>query len=202
MVIGLVGLAAMAIPAFGHSHGALSGHAAHGVSHAAHGAAPVTAASARGALQHLLPADAARESRWRFLPSPRALFSLLALYGAFGNAALHAFRLSFLAAVLAAAVPALLIEWLLVRPLWNVLFRVQAAACSPLEQLIMSEALAVVPFRNGRGIVSTVRDGRRVQLVAALREDQRAFPVKVGDRLSIEDVDAANERVTVALLRG
>jgi hypothetical protein len=37
MVIGLVGLAAMAIPAFGHAHGALSGHGAHGVSHAMHG---------------------------------------------------------------------------------------------------------------------------------------------------------------------
>src|SRR5882724_7563280 len=31
MVIGLVGLAAMAIPAFGHTRGVLSGHAAHGI---------------------------------------------------------------------------------------------------------------------------------------------------------------------------
>jgi hypothetical protein len=48
-------------------------------------------------------------------------------------------------------------------------------------------------------MVSTVRDARRVQLAAQLRRDQAALPVKVGDRLLIEDVDAANERVTVSL---
>ncbi len=214
LVIGLVGLAAMAIPAFGHSHGALSGHGAHaGIGHAAHGplghgavhgsahanAAPVVS-SARGALQHLLPADAAHASGWRFVPSPRAVFSLLALYGAFGNAGVHAFHLPFLVAALAASFPALLVERLLVRPLWNLVFRLEAPACSPLEQLVLSEAEAVTTFRNGRGMVSTVRDGRRVQLVATLRKDQEALPVKVGARLVIEDVDSANERVTVSVV--
>jgi hypothetical protein len=210
MVIGLVGLAAMAIPAFGHGHGALSGHdalsghaalhgaAAHGIGHAA--AAPQVG-SARGALSQLLPADPAHESRLRFLPSPRALFSVLALYGAFGNAALHAFHLPLLLAALGAALPALLVEWGLVRPLWRVLFRVQGRESTPLEQLVLSEARAEVPFRNGRGLVSTVRDGRRVQLVAALRQDQLSLPVKVGDRLLIEEVDPARERVTVTLAR-
>jgi hypothetical protein len=203
MVIGLVGLAAMAIPAFGHGHGALSGHGlqggvVHGVGHAP--ATPGLAAS-RAALQQVVPADPAHESRWRAVPSPRALFSMLALYGAFGNAALHAFHLPRAFAALAAVVPALLVEWALVRPLWRVLFRVQGVACTPLEQLVLSEAQAVVPFRNGRGLVSTVRDGRRVQLSACLREDERAVPVNVGDRLVIQDVDAARERVTVTLNR-
>ena len=97
-------------------------------------------------------------------------------------------------------VPALLVERALVRPLWNVLFRIQAPACSPLKQLVLDEA--VVPFRNGRGMVSTVRDGRRVQLVAYLRKEQGALPVKVGDRLLIEEVDAAQERVTVSIFHG
>ena len=204
MVIGLVGLAAMAIPAFGHSHGALSGHgalhggAAHGVGHAA--AAP-SLGSGRAALQQVLPADPAHESRWRLLPSPRALFSVLALYGAFGNAGVHAFHLSLVLAALAALPPTLLVEWLFVRPLWNALFRVQGAACSPLGHLVSSEARAVVPFRNGRGLVSTVRDGRRVQLAASLRKDQQALPVKVGDRLLIEDVDPTRERLTVTVPR-
>jgi hypothetical protein len=57
-----------------------------------------------------------------------------------------------------------------------------------------------VPFRNGKGVVSTLRDGRRVQFAALLREDQRALPVKVGDRLLIERVDAGRERVTVSIL--
>lgn len=212
MVIGLVGLAAMAIPAFGHSHGALSGHgishgvhgishAAHAPSHVAHGMSHASVPTSRGALQQLIPADTAHERRWRWLPSPRAVFSMLALYGAFGNAAVHAFRLSTATAALAAVAPACLIEWLLVRPLWNVLFRVQAAECSPLGQLALSEARAVVPFRNGRGLVSTVRDGRQVQLAARLREDQRSFAVQVGDRLLIEEVDVSKERVTVSVVR-
>jgi len=202
MVIGLVGLAAMAIPAFGHGHGALSGHgtlSGHGgVSHA--GPTSLGGSTGRGALQQLLPADPAHESRLRFLPSPRAVFSVLALYGAFANAAEHAFHLPVLLAALSAALPALFVEWALVRPLWRLLFRVQGAACTPLEQLVLSEAEAVVPFRNGRGLVSTVRDGRRVQLVASLRADQLALPVRVGDRLVIEDVDASRESVTVTVL--
>ncbi len=207
MVIGLVGLAAMAIPAFGHGHGALSGHAAgHGIGHAgsahahviAH--APAAPSGVRGALQQLLPADPAHQSRWRLLPTPRGVFSVLALYGAFGNAALHALHLSPWAAALCALLPAFLIETLLVRRLWNLVFRLEAPACSPLEQLIASEARAVVPFRNGKGLVSTVRDGRSVQLVASLRADQQVLPVKVGDRLLIEDVDASRERVTVTLI--
>ncbi len=210
LVIGLVGLVAMAIPAFGHSHGGLSGHSApgtlvhgahvHGAS-IGHASSPSVLANTRGALQHLLPADTAHASGWRFVPSPRAVFSVLALYGAFGNAALHAFHLPPSIAALAAALPALLVERLLVRPLWNLVFRLEAPACSPLEQLVLSEAEAVTAFRNGRGMVSTVRDGRRLQLVATLRSDQATQPVKVGSRLLIEDVDAANERVTVSLAR-
>jgi hypothetical protein len=193
LVIGLVGLGAMAVPAFGHSHGALS-------SHGAHGGTP-HAPSARGALQHLLPADGARTSSWRFVPSPRAVFSVSALYGAFGNAGVHAFHLPLLVAALAAALPAVLVERVLVRPLWNLVFRLEAPACSPLEQLVLTEAEAVTPFRNGRGMISTVRDGRRVQLVATFRAGEDAQSVKVGTRLLIEDVDASHERVTVSVAR-
>lgn len=204
MVIGLAGLAAMAIPAFGHSHGALTGHGALGHGGMAHGVSHATTTPSltggRGALSQVLPADPAHESRWRFVPSPRAVFSVLALYGAFGNAAVHALHLPSALAALAAVLPALLIEWACVRPLWRVLFRVQGGASTPLEELVLSEATAVVPFRNGRGLVSTVRDGRHVQLAASLRSDQREQPVKVGDRLLIEEVDAARERVTVAIL--
>ena len=212
MVIGLVGLAAMAIPAFGHGHGALSGHgAAHGVGHAGgahcgvhgagHGMSHASAGDGRGVLSQLLPADAARTSAWRFVPSPRAVFSLLALYGAFGNAAMHALHQPLFVATVGAVVPAVLVERLLVRPLWNLVFRLEAPASSPLAQLVSSEARAIVVFRNGKGMVSTVRDGRSVQLVAYLREDQDHVPVRVGDRLSIESVDAAKERVIVSIIQ-
>jgi hypothetical protein len=188
LVVGLVGLGLMAVPAFGghhhlfgvrgHGHAPLAGHHA--------GSAPGQAPSA-GLAQ-------------RFLPSPRGVFSLLALYGAFGNALMHAAHFGRGSAALIAIAPALAIEWIVVRPIWNLLYRFQGQASGPLEALILSEAEAVVPFRNGRGLVATVRDGRRVQLSARLCEGQSAVPVAFGQRLRIEDVDARRECVTVSVL--
>jgi hypothetical protein len=123
-----------------------------------------------------------------------------ALYGAFGNALVHAAHLATGVAAVLAIPPALLVERLLVRPVWNLLFRFQGDASTPLEQLILSEAQAVVPFRNGRGMITTVRDGRRVQLNARLRPEDATRPVVFGQRLRIEDVDARRERVTVSVI--
>jgi hypothetical protein len=136
----------------------------------------------------------------RFIPSPRALFSMFALYGAFGNALVHAGHLTGGTAALIAIGPAFLVERFLIRPVWNLLFRFQAQASSSLEELILSEAHAVVPFRNGRGLITTIRDGRRVQLHARLCDQDAALPVNFGQRLRIEEVDARRERVTVSLL--
>jgi hypothetical protein len=179
LVVGLVGLGVMAVPAFGGHHH-LFGVRGHGHAPVAHGAAPHS-----GLAQ-------------RFLPSPRAVFSLLALYGAFGNALVHAAHFSRGGAALLAVVPALAVEWILVRPIWNLLYRFQGQASAPLEALILSEAEAVVPFRNGRGLVAIVRDGRHVQPSARLREGEAS--VAVGQRLRIEDVDARRECVTVSVL--
>jgi hypothetical protein len=66
----------------------------------------------------------------------------------------------------------------------------------------MSEATAVTPFRGGRGVVSVVREGRLVQFSARLIEAQTSLPVRVGDRLRIEDVESARERVTVSVVGG
>jgi hypothetical protein len=221
MVIGLVGLVMMALPALGghrslppthgHAHGAGLGH--HGV-HAGppapgHGAAgahvahahptAIRAAQAERLIVATTGATTARGGR-RFIPSPRAVFSLFALYGASGNALVHAAHLTTGRAALIALGPALLVEGLLIRPVWRLLFRFRAEASSPLEQLILTEARAVVPFRNGRGLVTTIRDGRQVQLSARLCEQQVAFPVAFGQRLRIEDVDARHERVTVSVI--
>ena len=222
MVVGLVGLGVMAMPILGgraHAHlspgaptvghavGAAMGHGAHSIGAAAArgggGAATSSSLGSRAAgASETLPADAqVGRGRLRLLPSPRAMFSVLALYGAFGNALVHAAHLEVGLAALIALVPALLIEWFLVRPLWSLLFRFQGHPSTPLEELVLAEARAVVPFRNGRGIVSTVRDGRLVQLAARLRDDEASVPVKVGDRLRIEDVDAARERLTVSIDR-
>ena len=126
---------------------------------------------------------------------------MLALYGAFGNALFETLHLTIVLAALAALFPTLLVERFAVRPLWNLLFRFQGQSSGRLEELIFGEARAVSAFRNGRGIVSTNREGRLVQLRARLCDAQATLPVKVGDRLRIEDVDATRERVTVSLLR-
>jgi len=204
MVVGLVGLAVMAIPAFAHHHHHHVSAPRGGPSLSGDGVAPHHGLAAHGAKspsRELVPADTDHGQNLRFIPSPRAICSVVALYGAFGNALVHAAHLSTGVALLVAAAPALLIEQVVIKRLWNLVFRFQGAASSPLESLIFTEALAVVPFRNGRGLVSAVRDGRSVQLVAELRQDQAMLPVKVGERLRIEDVDPSRERVTVSLLR-
>ncbi len=236
MVIGLVGLAVMAVPAFlahgshgagahlpAHGHG-IGHHAlgAHGAAHAqlgahapAHGAASPPLHGHAGAQQSeanapvltnapsnaaLIPADTPSQGR-RLIPSPRGVLTALALFGAFGNAAQQLLSVPMLIAALVALVPTLVVERFLVRPLWNLVFRFQAPPAPPLDAILLSEAVAVVPFHNGRGVVSTNRDGRVIQLSARLRDEEAHVPVKVGDRLCIEQVDAAHERVTVSLLR-
>lgn len=215
MLVGLVGLFLMAMPAFGHHGHAHAGHGGRAVfGHG--GAAPRlgggrggggrtladvgAAASAASARREIAAASATPIRLLRFVPSPRAVCSVLALYGAFGNALVHAGHMRFATATFAAVLPALLVEHFVVRPVWNLLFRYQGQPSSALDALLLSEAQAVVPFRNGRGMVSVVRDGRIVQLAATLREDHAVMPVKVGDRLRIEDVDARRERVTVSVI--
>jgi hypothetical protein len=214
MVIGLAGLLVMAIPAFarhGHGHGhpahAHGGAVARGAAHgralgAGRAGAPVAGGGGTPGRNEVFAADPSAKSLLRLLPSPRAICSVLALYGAFANALVRAGHMKFAVAAVAALAPALLVEWFVVRPVWNLVFRFQAQPSLPLEAVVLSDATAVVPFRNGRGMVSLVRDGRLVQLAARLRDDQARVPVKVGDRLRIEDVDAERERVTVTVLSG
>lgn len=214
MVVGLTGLIMMAIPGLnrhghgighaghggihlGHGHGAghATGHIAggHTPAQATHGGAQAhTGSQGKESGQGLSPVGAAR-----LIPSPRILFSWLALYGAFGYS-LSTYMIPQWAA-LAAVLPALLIERFALTPLWNMLFQFQGKPSSPLEEMVMDEAEAVTPFRNGKGIVTVVRDGRTVQLSARLPESQATIPIKVGDKLRIEEVDAANERVIVTL---
>ncbi len=179
IVVGLAGLGVMALPALG-GHG----HVAPGGGH--HG------------LQNAFAMRKVGSSR--FLPSPRLIFSVLALYGAFGNALLHAGGLRPLTAALVAILPTLIVERFAVAPLWNLAFRFQAKPSSPLEVLVLGDAHAVTPFRNGRGIVAVVRDGRLVQFSARLAEPERGEArVRVGDRLLVEEVDSKRETLTVSV---
>lgn len=209
MAAGLTGLVVMAIPAFGRhghigtaqgigaaGHTGLHAGAAHGVTQAGAVVGQTLSAVGKGVAKSANKSA----SNLRFLPSPRMIFSLLALYGAFGNAFFGALHLPLAAAALLAIVPAALLERFAVTPLWNTLLAAQGKPCSPLEELTLCEAQAVTPFRNGKGIVAMERDGRLVQFSAQLTAEQANMPVHVGDRLRVEEVDTARERMTVTLL--
>jgi hypothetical protein len=205
IVAGLAGLVAMALPAFGkHASGAHVLHAGHVAKLAPGRGAIMTTAAATTALAKVSGTTAATvtagTSWMRFLPSPRTIFSSLALYGAFGNVLLAA-HLGFAWAALAAVVPAAIVERFAVLPLWRLMFRFQGQPSTPLTEVVMCEATAVTAFRRGRGMVSVVRDGRRVQFSARLVEAQVGLAVQVGDRLRVEDVDPERERLTVSMLK-
>ena len=224
IVIGLVGLTFMAIPGLGrHGQGAGHGvgHAGHGmnVGHGAGHAGHITAGHAAGHAGHAgaghatghpagtqaaggpqgkeaAPGDSA-VGMMRLIPSPRMIFSLMALYGAFGYALQP--HIGILLAALMALPPAAAIERFLITPLWNTMFKLEGKTNSPMESLVLSEAEAVTQFKNGKGVVAVEKDGRMVQFSARVPEDQFHMPIQVGDKLRIEEVDAANERVTVTL---
>lgn len=196
MVVGLAGLGVMALPALGrNSH---VGHGVHALraGHVARLAPGSHAVTAGKALVHTAQGPSGMT---RFVPSPRHVFTLLALYGAFANV-LVAVHLPVWCAAIVAVVPAALVDRFAVAPIWRVLFKLELQAARPLAEIVMSEATAVTAFRGGRGVVSIVRDGRLVQLSARLIDADAGLPVKVGDRLRIEDVDTARERVAVSVL--
>ena len=187
---GLTGLLLMALPGLaGHGH---AGHAGGHVPHLPHLTGKAGTPAPTGI--HASPMMG-----W-LLPNPRAIFSVLTLFGAFGFAIRHSSSLSTGMSALAALLPALLVEKLVMAPVWNLLVGFSGKPSTPLESIMMEEACAVTPFRNGRGMVSVEKDGRALQLRADLTGKDASMPVRVGDRLRIEDVDSARERVTVSLL--
>jgi len=208
MIVGLIGMVLMAIPGLNrHGHGGLAGHghaighAGHGISHSgqgAHLAGPGRLGGLRGGKGG--KEGAAGEGLLaRLIPSPRVVFSLLTAYGAFGYALVGAAHMPTLLAAWLAVIPAIALERYALEPFWRAMLQFQGTPCAPLTEMVMCEAVAVTPFRNGKGVVSVVREGRDVQFSARLLENQAAMPVQVGDRLRVEEVDDAHERVVVSL---
>jgi hypothetical protein len=202
IVVGTAGLFAMALPAFGRAAHFGGSHGPHAVP--APSSASAVSAHASGGHAHGPAVSAPGRGGWLgetlgFFLSPRAIFSMLALYGAAGNALVRAGHLAPSLAALVAVVPAVVVERLVVTPLWNLMFRYQAAPSSPLNQLLLSEAKAVTAFKNGRGIVAVERDGRSVQFMARLPSSQAMMPVRVGTKLRVDEVDGARECLLVTL---
>lgn len=228
LCLGLGGLLLMALPGVrrhGHAtHTRARGQVARGraVAHASqHGRVGTRAAlhhagghGAKGAPapQHATAARTARagqgvsgvgrsvaDTLLRYMPEPRVIFSVLALFGAFGNVLVRTLHLPFWISTLVAAVAALLLEWLVVSRLWRVALKFTGEPTSPLDSLVMDRAEAVTTFRNGKGIVSAVIDGRAIQLSAELIAEDRELPVRVGEHVTIQEVDPDHERVRVSV---
>ena len=226
VVLGAAGMAAMALLGFtsSHSGGAhahdTSGHEFHGVgghihtNPTAHPAAPsaphvvhiggkpysVAHSPVATGHGHLVGSDVSawKQFAWNWL-SPRVLFNFLVGFGATG---LVIERL--VGPVLAlpiAVVGGVAFESLVVRPIFNSLFRFESQPAQTLESAIMSQGKAVTGFDvNGNGLVSLELGGEVVQILGTLTRDERSAGVRVraGDAVRIEDVDSARNRITVS----
>ena len=214
LILGVVGLILMALPGL-NQHSSIGGHdglhiGSHSADHGAmvvHPAGTHTHASGANVPAHdaLSTAQGGVNSQHSgfeatsLIPTPRAIFTVMALFGAFAFALQESLHLSAPLSGFAAIVPAVAIEYLAARPLWNWMFSFQGKPSSPLETMILKEARAVTPFSNGKGVVAINHDGRVVQFSASLPAHQSMMPVHVGDALCIDEVDAARQRVSVSI---
>lgn len=219
VVLGAAGMAAMALLGFASSHGGgyhshdTAGHELHGAGghihstptpHAGHTVTHVPVAHGHGVLH---PHSAAVEAQalsalkqfaWSWL-SPRVLFNFLVGFGATGLVAERIVG-PFLALPIA-FVGGLAFETLVVRPLFNSLFRFESQPAQTLESAIMSDAKAVTGFdSNGNGLVALELGGEVVQILGTLTHDERSAGIRVraGDLLRIEDIDSTRNRCTVS----
>lgn len=131
--------------------------------------------------------------------SPRVLFSVLVGFGATGMVARA--WLTPWPALAAAALGGVAFERGVVAPLWNFLLKFASRPALTLESAVMDRAQAVTGFdAAGCGLVAIELDGHIVQVLATLTAAERAAGVRVraGDRVRIEEVDAARNRCTVS----
>jgi hypothetical protein len=135
------------------------------------------------------------------LMSPRYLFAGLLGFGMAGIV-LRTW-LGGAALVLLAIAGGILVERLLVNPLWSFALRFASNPASTLETMIESEAVAVSNFdRNGQGIIAVEVDGQVQQVLATLAPADRAAGcrVRAGQRVRIEEVDGERQQCRVSLL--
>jgi hypothetical protein len=189
LALGAAGLVVMGLSGFAHVAGGQHGAQAHGGGHAGH-----QVAHARGGMR---ARGGGPRSLWALL-SPRPAFSVLLGFGTVG-VMLEA-RLGGAPLFAIAAASGIAFEALLVRPLWNFLFRFESAPALTLESCIGDVARAATTFdAAGNGLVTLELDGQVVQVLGSLRREDREAGrrVRAGDSVSIDDVDPERNRCTV-----
>lgn len=192
LVLGGAGLATMGLLSLGHhaGHGHHGRAASHSHHHHGHARAKVSLPGAHGKLSRAALT----------ILSPRTIFSVLLGIGLTGR--LAGTHLGGVPLVLTAVLGGIVFELLLVGPLWNFLLRFASQPALTLESVVTDEATAVTAFdRDGRGLVAVELDGQVVQLLGTLQlADQKAgVRVRAGDRVRIDEVDAARNRCFVSI---
>ena len=218
VVLGAAGMAAMALLGFtsSHSGGAhahdTGGHEFHGIAGHIHSTPTPHSAGhviTHGSVGHGVHAHAAaaaghihpegwKSQAWSWL-SPRVLFNVLVGFGATGLVAEKV--LGPVLALPIALVGGLAFEAVVVRPIFNSLFRFESQPAQTLESAIMSQGKAVTGFDvNGNGLISLELGGEVVQILGTLTPEDRKAGVRVraGDAVRIEDIDSKRNRCTVS----
>jgi len=127
------------------------------------------------------------------------LFNVLVGFGATGLVAEK--LLGPVLALPIALVGGLAFEAVVVRPIFNSLFRFESQPAQTLESAIMSQGKAVTGFDvNGNGLISLELGGEVVQILGTLTADERnaGIRVRAGDAVRIEDIDSKRNRCTVS----
>src|SRR5438477_2161320 len=214
VVLGAAGMAAMALLGLtssqsgGHHGHDTAGHEVHGVgghSHAlpgahsvAHGHSPTPVHPSVHIHHAHTHGDGWKSQAWSWL-SPRVLFNVLVGFGATGL--ITEKLVGPILALPIAVAGGLAFEALVVRPIFNSLFRFESQPAQTLESAIMSEARAVTGFDSkGNGLISLELGGEVLQILGTLTPQERSAGVRVraGDAVRIEEVDSSRNRATVS----
>ncbi len=179
LLIGILGLLAQVVLG-GHHAGHLGHHAPSGHAHGGQGRGP--------------------SPLWTLL-SPLAFFSVCLGTGAAGLL-LRTLHLPVGLIAGAALLGGLAFYGLLIRPLWNVLFRFASTPSTSLAGTVAHEAEALTRFdAAGKGLVRVTVDGQLVRILATLEPEDRADgAVRPGDRLTVTSVDGHSNSCRVARL--
>ena len=201
LILGGLGLAAMALVGGVRHGGAHAGHAGHtGHAHTGHGHARGGPSHSHGGAHHPSIKESASKALSSLI-SPRILFALCLGIGTSGVFAQKWISGPILLAIALAG--GLFFERFIVGPIWKQALRFESAPALTLESAVGSEATVASAFdKNGQGLVAIEVDGQLVQLLGTLQGSDHALATRVpaGTRVRIEQVDPAKNRVTVSLI--